>query len=113
MSEELINKIENLDISDDFLDNEILLGAVGLTMGPAGLALISAVKKVKQLTELSNSLTECISQICDDPSNTVDKSMFSQVMGEKMSDEQKEMFSKMSAANNGDFSLVEKNDDWA
>lgn len=113
MSQEILDKIENLQVSDDILDNELLLGAVGLTMGPAGLALISAVKKVKELTELSNSLTECINSICDDPETNVDKSMFSSVMSSKMSDEQKQLFGKMSAANNGDFSLVEKNDDWA
>jgi hypothetical protein len=103
--EEITNKIDNLEIDESFLDNELLLAAVGVTTGPAGLLVINALKKTIEMKSLLTNVFGAIDDICDDENNTANKSMFDDKFLEKMSPEQLEVVNKIKKPNKSEEEL--------
>ena len=107
---DLIEKIENLDFDDELLTNEeLLLNAAGLIMGgtagPAGLALIAAIRQANNLKNITNTLTDLVKQVCDDPNLNVDNSYFKENLKNKfLISEQKNILEKISKSINLDWS---------
>jgi hypothetical protein len=113
MADDILEKLENFDITDELLDGDFLLNAVGIAAGPAGMALITAVKQAKQMYDMADKLTQVIGEICDDPNNTADASMFSEKMRDKLTEEQKAVMEKVVSINNSNLNLDLYSDGWA
>ena len=103
--EEITDKIDALEIDESFLDNELLLAAVGATTGLSGLLVIKALKKTIEMKSLLKNVFGAIDEICNDDNNNANKSIFDDKFLEKMSPEQIEVINKIKKPNKSEEKL--------
>lgn len=115
MIDDIINKIENLEFDDDFFnDNELLLNALGLALGPSGLVLITAIKKANQLNSITSVLVNTIKKACDDSNINLDNKFFKDNLKYMLTDDiEKEILSKISKSKNIDLIEIQTDERWA
>lgn len=115
MIDDIIDKIENLEFDDNFFnDNELLLNALGLALGPTGLVLITAIKKANQLNSVTNGLVSIIKKVCDDSSINIDNSFFKENLNHILTDNmEKEILNKISKSKNIDLIEIPTDERWA
>jgi len=114
---DIIQKIQNFDLNDEtLLDENLILNAVGLALGPpgiAGIALLTAIKKANQMNSVINNLVEVMKDICNDSDISIDETKIKELLDKKVHHDNKEVLSKIAKFYDLDIVDVTIDERWA
>jgi L-cysteine desulfidase len=114
---DLIQKIQNFDLDDEtLLDENLILNAVGLALGPpgiAGIALLTAIKKANQMNSVISNLVEVIKDICNDSDIDINETKIKELLNKKIQNNNKEVLSKIAKYYDLDIVDITIDERWA